>query len=150
MSTNKVTCRKRQESRVFLKVALLVQEVLRVERAGCLPHFVIFQHRVQQGNDDRVLRSQETWSHGTVSDVAESPERFMARTENLRNRVSSEGDVVERIARYTEWDDVQIPLDFMQDGIREGEGLPVLNIRAASRSNHTVNLLLHFLLKRMW
>lgn len=70
MSTNVVTCRKWQESRIFFKVALLIQEVLWVERAGCLPHFVIFQHRVQQGNDYCVLLSQETWSHGTFSDVA--------------------------------------------------------------------------------
>lgn len=70
MSTDVVTGRKWQESRIFLEVAHLVQEVLWVERAGCLPHFVIFQHRVQQGNDDCVLLSQETWLQGTFSDVA--------------------------------------------------------------------------------
>lgn len=72
------------------------------------------------------------------------------RTEYLRNCVTPEWDVVECITRNTEGDDVQIPLGFMQDCIREGEGLPVLNIRAAPRSNHSVNLLLHFLFNIMW
>lgn len=44
---NIITCRKWQESRIFLKAAILVQEVLRVEGPRRLPHFVIFQHRVQ-------------------------------------------------------------------------------------------------------
>lgn len=70
MSPSVVTCRKWQESWIFLEVALFVQEVLWVEGAGCVPHFLLFQHRVQQGNDDCALLRQETWSRGTLWDEA--------------------------------------------------------------------------------
>lgn len=67
MSVNIVTCRKWQESRIFLKAAVTVQEVLWVEGPGRLPHFVIFQHIVQQRNDHCVLLRRDAWSRETLS-----------------------------------------------------------------------------------
>lgn len=53
------TCSKWQECRIFLKVAILVQEVLRVEGQGSRPLLFLFQHRVQQGYDHCVLSRQD-------------------------------------------------------------------------------------------
>lgn len=49
--------------------------------------------------------------------------------------------------RYAEGDNVQVTLDFMQDRVSEGEGLPVLHLRPVSLFDYSVNLLLHFLFK---
>lgn len=42
------TCRKRNESRIFLEVAILVQKVLGVKGGGIRPLLFVFKHRVQQ------------------------------------------------------------------------------------------------------
>lgn len=52
------TCREGHECRVLLEVAVLVQEVLGVEGAGCRPLLVLFEHRVQQGQNHSVLLGQ--------------------------------------------------------------------------------------------
>lgn len=50
----KLTDRKWQECRVFLKTAILVQKMFGVEGPGSFP-VISFQHRVQKGNDHSVL-----------------------------------------------------------------------------------------------
>lgn len=51
---DKLTGRKWQECRVFLKTAILVQEMFGVEGPGSCP-LISFQRRVQKGNDDSPL-----------------------------------------------------------------------------------------------
>lgn len=50
----KFTRRKGQECRVFLKTAILIQEMLGVEGPGSFP-LISFQHRVQQRYDHSAL-----------------------------------------------------------------------------------------------
>lgn len=65
--------------------------------------------------------------------------------EHLGDCVAPEGDVPKGKMRETEGDYVQETLDFMDDCVCEGEGFPVLHSGTAVLSNHSVNLLLHFL-----
>lgn len=55
----KLTDRKWQECRVFLKTAILVQKMFGVEGPGSFP-VISFQHRVQKGNDHSVLLRELT------------------------------------------------------------------------------------------
>lgn len=49
------TSRKGQKCWVLLEVSCLVQEVLGVEGPGGCPLLLIFQHRVQKGNNHCIL-----------------------------------------------------------------------------------------------
>lgn len=69
-------------------------------------------------------------------------------TQYLGNGVTPEGDVMKCVVRNVHGNNVEQALDFMKDCIREGEELPVLHIRTTSLSNHSVNLLLHFLFRK--
>lgn len=58
------TCREGHEGRVFLKVAIMVQKVLRVKGRGGCPLLFLFQHRVQQGDNDSVLNGNSRLYEG--------------------------------------------------------------------------------------
>lgn len=66
----------------------------------------------------------------------------------LGNGVAPEGDVLECAVWNAHGSNVEHTLDFMKDCICEGEGLPVLHIWTTSLSNHSVDLLLHFLFRK--
>lgn len=51
---------------------------------------------------------------------------------------------MECVVGEAEWDYVQKTLHLMDDCICVGERLPVLHYGTTVRSNHTINLLLHF------
>lgn len=65
--------------------------------------------------------------------------------EYLGDCITPERDVLQGIMRQAEGDYVQKTLHFMDDCICEGEGFPVLHFGTAVLSNHSVDLLLHFL-----
>lgn len=67
------------------------------------------------------------------------------KPEYLGNCVTPERDILERVVWDAHGDNIHKTLNFMEDCICKGKGLLVLHKRTASLSNHSVNLLLHFL-----